>query len=79
MERNEAISIIKEHLPEKRFIHTLGVMETAIQLAKTYHCDEKLAELAAIFHDYAKYRPAEEMKLSRWRSELDNKLVNFLF
>ena len=37
-------------------------METAIILAKKYGADEKRAELAAIFHDYAKFRPKEEMK-----------------
>ncbi|MDL0420541.1 bis(5'-nucleosyl)-tetraphosphatase (symmetrical) YqeK [Caldibacillus thermoamylovorans] len=77
MERNEAIAIIKEHLPEKRFIHTLGVMETAIQLAKTYHCDEKQAELAAIFHDYAKYRPAEEMKQIIIKEGMPKELLAF--
>jgi predicted HD superfamily hydrolase involved in NAD metabolism len=37
-------------------------MVTAIDLAKKYGVDEKKAELAAIFHDYAKFRPKEEMK-----------------
>ncbi|RTR35349.1 HD domain-containing protein [Robertmurraya yapensis] len=62
MERKEGLEIVKAQLTEHRYVHTVGVMETAIQLAKQYGADEKKAELAAIFHDYAKFRPKEEMK-----------------
>lgn len=62
MDREQALAIVKEQLTERRYIHTIGVMETAIQLAKLYGEDEKKAEIAAIFHDYAKFRPKEEMK-----------------
>ncbi|MFA8439618.1 bis(5'-nucleosyl)-tetraphosphatase (symmetrical) YqeK [Pueribacillus sp. YX66] len=61
MNRQEALQIIKKHLPEKRYIHTIGVTDTAITLAKQYGADEKKAEIAGIFHDYAKYRPKQEM------------------
>ncbi|MDR7000386.1 bis(5'-nucleosyl)-tetraphosphatase (symmetrical) YqeK [Neobacillus niacini] len=62
MERNEALKIVKEQLTDHRYQHTLGVMETAIILAKQVSADEQKAELAAIFHDYAKFRPKDEMK-----------------
>lgn len=62
MKREEALEIVKKQMPEHRYLHTLGVMETAISLAKQYGADVKQAELAAIFHDYAKYRPKDEMK-----------------
>lgn len=62
MERQEALTIVKKQLTERRYQHTIGVMETAIKLAKQYGADVKKAELAAIFHDYAKFRPKEEMK-----------------
>lgn len=62
MERNKALMLVKDQLTEHRYIHTLGVMETAIKLADLYGADEKKAELSAIFHDYAKFRPKEEMK-----------------
>jgi predicted HD superfamily hydrolase involved in NAD metabolism len=62
MEREEALKIVKEQLTDHRYQHTLGVMETAIALAKQYGADEKKAEMAAIFHDYAKFRPKDEMK-----------------
>lgn len=62
MERDAALKIVKEQLTEHRYQHTIGVMETAVALAKHYGADEKKAELAAIFHDYAKFRPKAEMK-----------------
>lgn len=75
MERHEALEIVKKQLTEHRYQHTLGVMETAISLAKRYGADEKKAELAAIFHDYAKFRPKEEMK----RIILEQNMPNDLF
>ncbi|WHY60776.1 bis(5'-nucleosyl)-tetraphosphatase (symmetrical) YqeK [Cytobacillus firmus] len=62
MNRETALDIVKEQLTEHRYLHTVGVMETAIKLAEKYGADSKKAELAAIFHDYAKFRPKEEMR-----------------
>ncbi|MCH1625008.1 bis(5'-nucleosyl)-tetraphosphatase (symmetrical) YqeK [Fredinandcohnia quinoae] len=62
MDRNKALGIVKQQLTEHRYLHTIGVMETAIELANKYGADPQKAELAAIFHDYAKFRPKEEMK-----------------
>ncbi|MCY7778409.1 bis(5'-nucleosyl)-tetraphosphatase (symmetrical) YqeK [Bacillus haynesii] len=62
MKREEALSCVQEQLTEQRYIHTVGVMETAVKLAERFGADVKKAETAAIFHDYAKFRPKEEMK-----------------
>lgn len=62
MEREKALELVKTQLTEHRYRHTLGVMETAIALASQYGADEKKAEVAAIFHDYAKFRPKDEMR-----------------
>ncbi|MDX8289913.1 bis(5'-nucleosyl)-tetraphosphatase (symmetrical) YqeK [Metabacillus indicus] len=62
MNRDQALAIVKEQLTEHRYVHTIGVMETAIELADRYGGDLKKAETAAIFHDYAKFRSKEEMK-----------------
>ncbi|WP_044894733.1 bis(5'-nucleosyl)-tetraphosphatase (symmetrical) YqeK [Bacillus alveayuensis] len=62
MERHEALEIVKKQLTEHRYQHTIGVMQTAVALAEQYGADVKKAELAAIFHDYAKFRPKEEME-----------------
>ncbi|MCM3237074.1 bis(5'-nucleosyl)-tetraphosphatase (symmetrical) YqeK [Heyndrickxia oleronia] len=77
MERNKALEIVAKQLTEKRYTHTLGVMETAIDLAILYEADEKKAELAAIFHDYAKFRPLEEMKKIIIEQKFDPLLLQY--
>lgn len=77
MERSEALSIVKTQLTEKRYSHTVGVMDTAVHLAKLYGEDEKKAELAAIFHDYAKFRPLEEMKEIIIQEQMPSELLAF--
>ncbi|MCY7848912.1 bis(5'-nucleosyl)-tetraphosphatase (symmetrical) YqeK [Bacillus haynesii] len=62
MKHEEALACVQEQLTEQRYIHTVGVMETAVKLAERFGADVKKAETAAIFHDYAKFRPKEEMK-----------------
>lgn len=62
MDRAKALVLVKEQLTDKRYEHTVGVMETAVQLAEKYGVDSRKAELAAIFHDYAKFRSKEEMR-----------------
>jgi predicted HD superfamily hydrolase involved in NAD metabolism len=77
MNREKALNLVKEQLTEHRYQHTLGVMETAIKLAEKYGANEKKAELAAIFHDYAKFRPKEEMKQIIIQQKMDPKLLQF--
>jgi predicted HD superfamily hydrolase involved in NAD metabolism len=62
MNREKALKVVKDQLTERRYVHTVGVMETAIHLAQLYKVDAGKAELAAIFHDYAKFRDKEEMR-----------------
>ncbi|SDN00862.1 bis(5'-nucleosyl)-tetraphosphatase (symmetrical) YqeK [Sediminibacillus halophilus] len=62
MERSEALAIVEPHLTKARFEHTVRVTDTALELADKYGGNLKTVELAAIFHDYAKYRDREEMR-----------------
>ncbi|WP_153464626.1 bis(5'-nucleosyl)-tetraphosphatase (symmetrical) YqeK [Sediminibacillus terrae] len=62
MERSEALAIVEPHLTKARFEHTVRVTDTALELADKYGGKLKTVELAAIFHDYAKYRDREEMR-----------------
>lgn len=67
MNVNEAKKIVKDHLPIARYEHTLRVAETAVTLANLHGQSQETVnkvELAAVFHDYAKYRSKEEQK--RW-------------
>ena len=62
MNEKEALVLVKKILPLKRYEHTLRVVAEAEKLAKQYGADLSKARLAAILHDYAKYRPVEEMR-----------------
>ena len=77
MKRNKALEIVKKQITDHRYQHTLGVMETAIALAKRYGADEKKAELAAIFHDYAKFRDKDEMKFIIQNQGMDPEFLNY--
>lgn len=46
--------MLKEDLSLNRYIHTMGVAEEAVKLAKAYNEDEDKAYVAALFHDCAK-------------------------
>ena len=51
---------LKQNIGESRYIHTLGVIKTAKELAKLNNEDESKAELAALVHDIAKQMPVPE-------------------
>lgn len=46
---------LKKDIGEDRFIHSLGVMETSIELARIYNVDKEKAALAGLLHDCAKF------------------------
>ncbi len=48
---------------DKRYYHTIGVIETALELNRIHHLqiDEKKVILAAGYHDIAKFLPKEKM------------------
>ncbi|MBU3136645.1 bis(5'-nucleosyl)-tetraphosphatase (symmetrical) YqeK [Clostridium gasigenes] len=53
---------LKENLTESRYIHTLGVIETAKALANINKIDLEKAEIAALAHDVAKNMNIETMR-----------------
>lgn len=77
MDREQALHIVKSELTEHRYQHTLGVMETAIQLAGKYGASPEQAELAAIFHDYAKFREKGEMKRIITEQKMPEQLLSY--
>ena len=52
---------LKKSLPEKRYLHSLGVADTAAELAGRFGCDPDRAYLAGLLHDCAKGMSHEEM------------------
>lgn len=45
---------LSERVKPKRFKHSLGVSDTAARMARVYGCDERLARLAGLLHDWDK-------------------------
>ncbi|KYG58028.1 bis(5'-nucleosyl)-tetraphosphatase (symmetrical) YqeK [Planococcus maritimus] len=68
---------VKERLPEKRYNHVLGVMNTAVALAKVYGVPEEQARIAAILHDVAKYADRDWMRGIIEKENMDPLLLDY--
>ncbi|MBM7565590.1 bis(5'-nucleosyl)-tetraphosphatase (symmetrical) YqeK [Paenibacillus sacheonensis] len=77
MNRNEMMAAVKAEMPERRWTHTLGVMETSILLAERFGGDPVRAERAAILHDVAKYWPTSRMEMIIREQRLPEELLRF--
>lgn len=62
MDRQSYLDYIKPRMNDKRYIHTLGVEQTAVELAARFGESVEKARLAAILHDLAKFEPEEQMR-----------------
>lgn len=65
---------LKSSLSSRRFLHSIGVMDTAVQLAEIYGEDPWDAALAGLLHDCAKDMRGEEIlqMCRRFSIEADN-------
>lgn len=77
MKIDQAVSLVKDKLPEKRFNHSLRVAETAVKLAEIYDGEKDKAELAGILHDYCKYDDLGSMYQIVTQNELDSNLLSY--
>lgn len=68
MDKSLKDKLIKD-IGEKRYDHSIRVMETAIKLAETYNSDIEKTKIAAILHDCAKIR--DEIYLLKRVSDFD--------
>lgn len=59
---SEIKDYLQKNLRENRYEHVLGVVQTAIALAKLNNVDEKKAEIAALCHDVAKNKTIAELE-----------------
>jgi predicted HD superfamily hydrolase involved in NAD metabolism len=57
MNYEEILKKLTRHLSDKRLKHSLGVCETAVNLAERFGADREKAKLAGILHDCAKEVP----------------------
>lgn len=55
------LQLLAERMPAGRYRHSLGVADTAAELAVRYGVDPEQARLAGLLHDYARDLPAEEL------------------
>lgn len=73
--RDMLIEAVSSQMPEKRWIHTRGVMDTAVMLAERYGADPQKADLAAILHDVAKYWPVQQLRDILTENRLNDELL----
>lgn len=52
---------LKDHLSEKRYIHSIGTAECARDLAEKFGLNDEKAYMAGLLHDCAKCFPNEEL------------------
>ncbi len=77
MDTDLMLQQVKQRMPEKRYIHVLGVVESAIELARQYGVSEEKARVAAILHDVAKYADRDWMREIIQSEEMDLRLLAF--
>ena len=83
MNQEEMIAKLQTMLDQKRFLHTLGVRETALELAALYQVNQEQAAIAALLHDCAKNLPfvilfEEAQKAGLLLKDIDYKVPQLL-
>ena len=71
---DEMISKLSQMLIEKRFNHSIGVMDCAVKMAEFHGADVEKARIAGLLHDCAKNFSAAEMfeLCDKYKIELDS-------
>ncbi|RKN79053.1 bis(5'-nucleosyl)-tetraphosphatase (symmetrical) YqeK [Paenibacillus ginsengarvi] len=77
MNRDFLMEETKSQMPTRRWEHTLGVMSSAVKLAKRFGADPDRAELAALLHDYCKYWPIAEQRSEYELAGLEPDLLRY--
>ena len=60
--KKDYLPLLKKMVKPKRYIHSLGVIDEAINLSKLYNANQDKARIAASLHDIAKYIDRDEQK-----------------
>jgi predicted HD superfamily hydrolase involved in NAD metabolism len=77
MDRNVILDSVRSRLPTQRWEHVLGVMETAVTLARRFGADPIKADMAAILHDVAKYWPVSELEHTVIEQNIQGDLLHY--
>jgi predicted HD superfamily hydrolase involved in NAD metabolism len=75
MDRDALLARVRAQMHEKRYQHTLGVAESARELAVRFGADPNKAELAGLLHDYCKCWPVDRMHDILVRHDLPPELL----
>lgn len=59
---DEMREAVRKQMPDRRWAHTVGVMQSAVELADRFGGDRKKAELSALLHDFCKYWPVDQQR-----------------
>lgn len=76
IDRDRLEAFMKAELNEKRYIHSLGVEEMAVHLAKIHGADVEKASFAGRYHDIAKCFNAERMNGYVNKYDLGDKYID---
>lgn len=77
MKVNEILPKVKANLSKERYEHTLRVIQTAKELAKTHDVNVEKVEIASAIHDYAKCETESALKKYIINNKIDSDLLNY--
>lgn len=77
MDQNSMLQKVKDRLPENRYNHVVGVVETATRMAQDFNVSVESAQTAAILHDVAKFSDRDWMKSIIISEEMDPLLLEY--
>ncbi|MBB6636166.1 bis(5'-nucleosyl)-tetraphosphatase (symmetrical) YqeK [Cohnella thailandensis] len=75
MNREALIEATRSQMPEKRWRHVQGVVDTAVELAERFGGDKDKAWLAALLHDYTKAWATDRMEKLIREEDLPKELL----
>lgn len=73
--REHLLAQVRAQMHEKRYLHTVGVAESASKLAERYGADPDKAELAGYVHDYCKCWPIPKLHTYLLRYDLPQDII----
>ncbi|MFD1030555.1 bis(5'-nucleosyl)-tetraphosphatase (symmetrical) YqeK [Metaplanococcus flavidus] len=77
MNQSRMLQIVKKRLPDNRYGHVVGVLNTATALAIRFGVPQEKAQVAAILHDVAKFSDREWMKSIIEKENMDPLLLEY--
>ena len=77
MDQSKMLQLVKKRLPDNRYAHVVGVLNTATALAIQFGVPQEKAQVAAILHDVAKFSDKDWMKSIMEKEAMDPLLLEY--